>query len=227
MKKLQIILLQAIVSLIPVFYLLMIWNNLPESVPLHYDGQGKAKSFGSKPELLAVLLFMFAISVGMSLLLININKIDPKKRFPDNSKLPFKISWVVIIFITLMSTYIVYDTENYIKTNGTAFSVKYIMVLSCLLIAILGNFMNNIKPNYFVGIRTPWALEDEENWRLTHRLGSKIWFFGGLAMMILMIVLPDSASEYVMLGGLIPLVGIPFWYSYNIFSKKRKQRKSG
>jgi uncharacterized membrane protein len=82
--------------------------------------------------------------------------------------------------------------------------------------------MNNIKPNYFIGIRTPWNLEDVDNWRQTHHLASKIWFFGGLVMFFLSIILPENFVPYMTVVMLIPLALIPIYYSYSIFRQKQK-----
>ena len=37
--------------------------------------------------------------------------------------------------------------------------------------------MHSIKPNYFVGMRLPWTLESEANWRSTHQFASRavVW----------------------------------------------------
>jgi len=87
---------------------------------------------------------------------------------------------------------------------------------------ILGNFLNNVKPNYFIGFRTPWTLENEDNWRKTHHLGSKLWFFGGMLMIILILIISASYSHIVMLTGLIPLTIIPLAYSYYLFRQTKK-----
>jgi uncharacterized membrane protein len=71
--------------------------------------------------------------------------------------------------------------------------------------AVLGNYMHSIKPNYFVGFRTPWTLESEDNWRKTHQLVSKVWVPGGLLII--------SGTSF-----LLPFkAGIRFsclWYSF-------------
>ncbi|MDQ3142131.1 MAG: SdpI family protein [Bacteroidota bacterium] len=222
MSKTKTILLQALISLFPTIYFLSIWKSLPESVPTHYDSNFVANDFGSKFEMLAIILFMFAVSLGTSLLVINLNKIDPKQRYKTNNPIIIKISWAVIIFMTLISGFLVYETEHYTQTNISGFSPKYIVALVALLFVVLGNFMNNIKPNYFVGIRTPWTLESEENWRMTHHLSSKIWFFGGLFMFLLVIFLPQEYALYVIPFSVVPLAGIPIFYSYYIFRQKQK-----
>lgn len=43
--------------------------------------------------------------------------------------------------------------------------------------------MPKIKPNYFIGIRTPWALESEAVWNKTHRLGGKVFIAMGILSM--------------------------------------------
>ncbi len=223
MKNAKTILMQALIGLTPTIYLLSIWYNLPENVPTHYNLDNKADDFGSKFEILELILFMFAVTIGTSLLILNLDKFDPKKSYSSNNTLIVKISWAVTIFISLISCYIVYETEHYTQTAVSDISLKYIVALVALLFVVIGNFMNNIKPNYFVGIRTPWALDDEENWRMTHHLGSKIWFFGGLIMFVLVMFLPIEYVSYVIDFSIIPLAGIPVFYSFYIFRQKQKE----
>lgn len=223
MNKTKTILTQALIALIPTVYLLSIWNNLPESIPTHYDLNFVADNFGTKLEMFGIILFMYIIAIGTSLLVLNLNKFDPKQRYTGNNSLLIKISWATIIFISLIAGLIVYQTEHYTQGNAGGLSPKYMIALITLLFVVLGNLMNNIKPNYFVGIRTPWTLNDEENWRLTHHLGSKLWFFGGLIMFALVMLLPVEYSSRIMIFCLIILVGIPVFYSFYIFRQKQKQ----
>jgi uncharacterized membrane protein len=63
----------------------------------------------------------------------------------------------------------------------------------CLLIALLGNVMGKVRRNFFVGIRTPWTIANEQVWNATHRFAAKTFFAGGL------------------LGLLAVILGAPFW----------------
>jgi uncharacterized membrane protein len=223
MKKSLTILLQLLIALCPVIYFLIISNSLPASLPIHYNIDMIADKYGSKTELVGVLAVMFFISIGSSLLLLNISKFDPKQRYAETSPLMVKFSWTVVVFLALISAFIVYQTASYVKTNSSSFSGKYIIFAVCLLFTVIGNFMNNIKPNYFVGIRTPWNLEDPDNWRKTHHFSSKIWFFGGLILFVLTLLFPVEYVIFIFLIGLIPMVLVPFWYSYKLFKKKKDQ----
>jgi uncharacterized membrane protein len=224
MKNLRIVLWQAIFGLTPLIYLISIWNDLPDQVPVHYNANFEVDRMGSKFEILGVQIFLFALSVGLSLLLINIHKFDPKKRYADGHPLMQKITWASTVFMSAISFYMAYDTENYSVEHKGMLSPKYIMALIALLFVVLGNFMNSIKPNYFVGIRTPWTLHDEDNWRKTHQLGSKLWFFGGLLMFVFVLIVPVSLMDLVIIGSTIPLAIIPIWYSYHLFRQKNKAR---
>jgi uncharacterized membrane protein len=223
MRKSNTVLLQSLIGLIPIGYLLSIWNNLPDTVPTHYAVDLSADRFGTKPELSGIVLFVWAISSGVSLLISNLDKFDPKKKYVTANSLIIKISWTVVIFMTLTSTLFVYGAGHYMQKNIGAFSPKYMAALLSLLFVFLGNFMNTIKPNYFIGIKTPWSLENEENWRQTHQLGSKLWFFGGLLMLVLVMVFPSSYAHYILIGGIIVLTIVPTGYSYHVFRQMKRQ----
>lgn len=221
MKKGRILLKQALIGLIPIAYLLSIWNSLPTKVPIHYNLKNEVDTFGSKCEIFGLIILMFLISLLVSTLMLNIDKLDPKKISLSNSTLISKISWSISILLTLISIYIIYSTENYTQRNQNETLLKFIVVVVSLLFTIVGNFMNNIKPNYFIGIRTPWNIDNEENWRMTHNLGSKVWFFGGLIMILLVFYLHVESIFYVMGYSIIPLAVIPFLYSYYLTKQKK------
>ena len=44
-----------------------------------------------------------------------------------------------------------------------------------------GELPPQIKRNYSFGIKTPWALDDDRNWRLTHRVGGVAMVVAGIA----------------------------------------------
>jgi len=219
MKKFQVLLLQLVIAVIPVVSLLFRWNKLPETLPMHWDLNNEVDRFGSKYELLIFSIVITVISLGVSLLMLNIDKLDPKRSFSPTSILPKKFSWTMVIFITLLNVGIIQESIGYQSGEPGILGGKFIGIALTLLFAVTGNFMNNLKPNYFIGIRTPWNLENAENWRLTHHLASKLWFYGGLAGLLAVVVLPSSFSVIIILIVAIPLALIPFWYSYRVFSK--------
>jgi uncharacterized membrane protein len=56
------------------------------------------------------------------------------------------------------------------------------LVLVGGLLVVVGNVMGKLRPNYTVGIRTPWTLANERVWDQTHRFGGKVFVAGGLLL---------------------------------------------
>lgn len=49
-----------------------------------------------------------------------------------------------------------------------------------VLFIVLGNIMGKIRPNWFIGVRTPWTLSSKLSWTKTHRLSGWLFIFMGL-----------------------------------------------
>ena len=88
-----------------------------------------------------------------------------------------------------------------------------------LLFCVIGNFMPKFRHNYFCGIKSPWALANEENWRRTHRFAGPLWFWGGLGVAVLSFVLPQAAMFAASFAVFLALAVVPFVYSYILYKK--------
>lgn len=88
-----------------------------------------------------------------------------------------------------------------------------------LFFAILGNLTYNIKPNYFIGIRTPWTLKSEEVWRRTHHFGGIWTFITGLTGFVICIFAPVETLHTVVQVVIFAMAGICILYSYIIYKK--------
>ncbi|MEO8171832.1 MAG: SdpI family protein, partial [Sediminibacterium sp.] len=110
---------------------------------------------------------------------------------------------------------------------GRSFNVnKLVLPILGLLFSVLGNYMHSIKPNYFVGFRTPWALENEDNWRKTHQLMARIWVPGGLVITLGTLLLPFEAGYIFMFSITALMVAIPGVFSYRYYKKHEHDNKS-
>jgi uncharacterized membrane protein len=91
-----------------------------------------------------------------------------------------------------------------------------------LLFMLLGNYMKTIKANYFIGIRTPWTLEHESVWNSTHKLAGKLWFVGGLAIVISSLLTGNKFNGIFFISVTILLAFIPIIYSFLEYRKLKK-----
>lgn len=201
-----------ILMCVPFIYMAMIWNQLPEQVALHFGADGKPDRYGDKKGLLAPVLILMTVSLGIYLLMKNIDKFDPKRAKQMSKETFNKFGLLIVFFMSGLSTYIVHSALA--EETG-----NFLFVILGLFFAALGNLMHSVKPNYFVGIRVPWTLDNEDNWRKTHQLASKIWFAGGLLMAAAALFLPAALSFYVFLAMIVVMGFLPVIFSYLEFKK--------
>lgn len=208
-----------LIFIVPAAYLAFIWNELPEKVPMHYNLKGEIDRYGNKSELFIMIAVLFVINIGVYFLLSNINRIDPKKKYrEENLPRMRSLAFAISIFFSAIACFILYSCVH----AGIKFNPKFIVVGIGLLFTVIGNYFYTIKPNYFAGLRTPWALENEENWRLTHKLGGKLWFAGGIVLAITGLFLNNTALFIVLMATILIMVAIPIVYSYRLYVKQKK-----
>ena len=194
-----------LLSLLPVTIMYFLWNKLPDEIPTHYGLSGEADDWTKKSN--APYLFG-GLSLIIYLLLLVVPKIDPKGRIKKMGNKFFLVKMIVIGLISVMFSLVIISSSN----NSIVFSDYYPSVLF-LFFVILGNYIQAVQPNYFIGIRTPWTLEDPENWKATHRLGGRLWMFGGLLFFVIAFFVPQSLTTGFMLIGVLLLTLIPAGYS--------------
>ena len=129
----------------------------------------------------------------------------------------YSIRLITTLFITVLFTYIIYSVKE--QSLGHP---NFILMLIGAFFVLLGNYFKTIKPNYFVGIRTPWTLENEAVWKSTHKLGGKLWVVGGLLIIITSLVFsePTALTLSIVITAIITLV--PIAHSYLEFKKSPK-----
>jgi len=94
-------------------------------------------------------------------------------------------------------------------------------------VVIFGVVMAKIRPNWFVGIRTPWTLTSQESWTRTHRVGG--WLFIVMGLWTLLLAVERTAwalAVWVIILG-ATVVGL-FAYSYLVWrADPRKMPPTG
>ena len=214
MNKLTKEILLILISLLPYIYLAYIWDQLPERVATHFNIEGKADGWSSR----RTLLYLPAIlGLGIYFLMLIIPAIDPKKKIQEMGDNFFSIRLLIAVFMAALNVVIL----NAAKEGGME-NANILLVLMGALFAGLGNYMQTVRPNYFVGIRTPWTLESESVWKLTHRLASKVWMAGGILIVFISLLLQDNKLVFIIFFVLVRvMVILPVVYSYLLLKKER------
>ncbi|NNG67807.1 SdpI family protein [Caldanaerobacter subterraneus] len=190
-----------------------IFGRLPAKIPIHWNISGQVDSFGPKHD----IFILPSIITIIYFVMLYVPIIDPKRanygKFAGAYRL---IRAVVVIILSAVYFASAYSALGYrIEVNRMSNLIIPFMLIG------FGSVMGKLRHNYFVGIRTPWTLADEEVWNNTHQLAGKLWliagiiglfasFFGGAWVTVFMFVL------------LITAVIVPIVYSYIIFKNKGK-----
>jgi uncharacterized membrane protein len=206
-----------LIIILPVIYLAIVWNRMPDKIAMHFDIKGNADKFDSKNEFLWFMGIMLVVSAGIYLLLTNVYRIDPKRYAAENKDRLRKIGFAVVTFMSAIECLVIYvGVQGSLKLD-----IHIMFALMGVFWAVIGNYMNNIKPNYFAGFRLPWTLENEDNWRRTHHLASKLWFAGGLLIAVVCIFSNTTVSIFTLFIISIIIIVIPIAYSYRMYARSK------
>lgn len=201
----------SIISIIASILILIIFNilfydKMPAELPTHWNFQGQADDYSSKFDAMVLTHgFLVVMNIFACFMLDN----DPRNKRQNNfvmtiSKLSMPAIMLLIYIITVMAGF------------GREVKVSTILpIFIGLLFIAIGNYLPKIKRNYTMGIKLPWTLNSDENWRRTHRLGGICFVIIGLCL-ILSVFLKSEIVFLVplILGGIIPAI-----YSYYLYTK--------
>ena len=205
-RNLKVLIISSILTILPILAGLILWNQLPEQIPTHWNAAGEIDGWSSKP---FAIFGLPMIMLGAQWLCVLGTLADPKK---ENH--PDKVLHLVFWIIPALS--IVLNTLTFATALGKEVRVEVIMpILIGLILAIVGNYMPKCKQNYTIGIKIPWTLNSEENWNRTHRFAGWLWTFCGIALMLTGII----GGFWIFLFVVLLMVFAPILYSYLLFRK--------
>jgi len=178
-------------------------------LPVHWRPDGRADRFAGRTE---AFLMMPVIVLAMCGLFAAIVRYMPREQVEGGKHgLGVIISALLVLFLTIQSGLLLTGLGMPVAM------VQLIMLGMALLLIVTGNVLPKSQPNRFAGIRLPWTLADQANWRATHRLVGMLMMAGGflLAILALLPIHPLVLFAGFLLAVLIPLIvgGI---YSYQL-----------
>lgn len=203
-KNSKISIIASLVILI--IFNVLFYNKMPDQLPTHWNFQGQADDYSSKFQAMVMIQgFLVLMNLFLCFMLDN----DPKNERQNNflmtlTKLSMPIMMIVIYVITILA-----GLGREVNT-----SVIISLLIGVLFIAI-GNYMPKVKRNYTVGIKLPWTLNSDENWRRTHRFGGLCFILMGLCFF----ATPLVKSELIIFIPIAIVLVLPMIYSYYLYTK--------
>lgn len=207
MNRKKMIFLTSLFILIPILVGLVLWNKLPEEIPVHFNSAGEPDNYSSK----AFAIFFIPLFLWVMHLLTGfITLADPKKQ-----NIGDKVFLLVLFIIPSASIFGM--IIMYTGALGLAVSINMFGYLFLgIVFLVVGNYMPKSRQNYSIGIKLPWTLHDTENWNKTHRFAGVVWILCGIVLLVNIVldfiwIVPVSVAVAALL---------PTLYSFLLFVRK-------
>jgi len=195
---------------------LWVYPTLPAEIPTHWNMAGNIDAYSSK----GMIILLAVLPVALYLLMVFLPKIDPKRKSYDLHKKAYEVTK---IFISILLSVLVWITI--LVAKGVELDVGLIVsFMTGILFITLGNYMGQIRHNYFFGIRTPWTLANESVWKKTHRIGGYTFMAMGVCL-ILVNLLRNYMPSWIMLAIILLGAGVPVVYSYFAYKKITQEKR--
>ena len=198
----------SLATLLPVVPGLLFWKRLPDTVATSFGTDNAAKGFSGKAfAVFGIPLFCLA----MLWLCIFILSLDPRKKNigPGMRNL---VIWL-IPGVSWLGAAVIYPYNLGYRLDITSLMCGIFGVL----FACIGFFLPATRQNQTVGVRVPWTLSSEENWKRTHRFAGRLWMAGGAALVVL--ALSGAAGIAGLTGIVLASTLLPCIYSYVLHRK--------
>ena len=205
-RNLKVLIISSILTILPILVGLILWNQLPDQIPTHWNQAGEIDGWSSKP---FAVFGLPLIMVAAQWLCVLGTLADPKKaNHPD--KVLHLVFWIIPVLSVIL------NALTYATALGKEVRVEVITpVLVGLVLTIIGNYMPKCKQNYTIGIKIPWTLHSEENWNRTHRFAGWLWTFSGIVIMLS----GFFGGAWIFLAVVLLMILAPMIYSYLLFRK--------
>lgn len=178
----------------------------PERYPIHFGTNGEVDSYASR----WFGLFLMPAIITLVTVLYNLQpRIDPRRAnyaaFPGTFRLMRLAIVIVLTGIHLATIAVALGWDIRID--------RVVPLMVGVLFTILGNVLGKTRPNWFIGIRTPWTLSSDDVWTRTHRFVGRLMVVAGLLMVGTSLLLPSATLYVVVVTAALIAVG-SFAYSY-------------
>ena len=204
------VIISSVITLLPMLTGLILWNNLPELLTTHWGFDGHADGWHGRG--MAVFVLPLILLAGHWLCIFVTSK-DPKNKNFEGKSLNL-IFWLIPV-ISNYAFALIYSTA--FGKNWDQHMILFL--LFGVLFMVIGNYLPKTRQNYTMGIKVPWALNNEENWNATHRFGGKVWVIGGV-LFLFASLLPEELTPFVLLVLVLILALVPTLYSYLYYKKQ-------
>lgn len=202
-------LVTCIITILPMFLGLFLWNRLPDQIATHFDFNGTPDGYSSKR---FAVIGIYVFCLFMHIFCAVVTCLDPKKK--NVSPKVYRLILCICPLVSLWCAALIYSNALHAPLHF----INWGSLLMGVIFLVTGNYLPKCRQNYTIGIKLPWTLDDEENWNYTHRLAGKLWMIGGVLIILLgfQTVVPSMAVSMTIM---VVVTMIPAIASYLYYKK--------
>jgi uncharacterized membrane protein len=178
---------------------------MPGQMATHWNANGVVD--GTMPKLWG-LLFLPTLTASLLVLFAAIPRIDPLRENIAAFREYYDL------FVVLFTAFMLYVHLLVILWN-LGYRFDFTMVLSSaigVLFYFVGALMSRVERNWFIGVKTPWTLSNDDVWKRTHRRAGPLFKLAGV-IAVLAVFVPRYAI-YLMVGPVLLISAYLTLYSY-------------
>ena len=197
------------------------WSTLPSDavLPTHWDMNGKVNGTMTKAWGLSILPL---IGLGITLLLAAVPRIEPRRDNMVASRKPFLAFWLIALVVIAVSHAMIVGVAL-----GYPLDIPGVLiVLIPISLAVGGNYLGKARPNFFLGIRTPWTLSSDLSWEKTHRMLGRLFVCSAIIVLAVRFAIGTEAA-FLALAGTISASAVLGIISSYVFWKNDPARRTG
>lgn len=210
------ILLSLLLTAATLLATLIVYPQLPESVPIHWNIRGEVDGHGGK----VWTLLTPALMVGFLLLFWVLPRLSPKHFEVDSFRSTY---WFIALVLTGYFAYL-HGLLTWAAWQGKVDITRAILAGMLVMFSLLGNVLGKVRRNFYVGIKTPWTLASERVWNDTHRLAGKT-FVGAAILGLLAVVLPVPLPAVIIAVVVSMIIGSVIPAAYSLWLYKRLEKR--
>ena len=196
------------------------WPQLPADaqIPIHWGLDGQVNGYASKEVgLLLLPLMTAAIAVMFAL----IPRFEPRRPNLERSGRAYGAIWIAVV--TLLGA--IHLLAVGVALGADVDVTRLVLISVGLVFVVIGNYLPTVRPNYFVGIRTPWTLASDLSWVRTHRVGGRLFVLEGLVLIVFGLLGARAQMLAVgVIGAIVVLLAVVFAYSYRVWKADPNKR---
>lgn len=200
-----------ILALAPLLFAWMVYDRLPAQIPSHFGLDGQPDGYSGK---FGLIVIFSVLVLGLPFLMKWLPALDPRREnYRKFSRFYELFRLVVTLFLSGMFT------ATLLYALGYPVNISKVVLTGVgLLWMVIGNYLGQVRSNWFFGIKLPWTLENEEVWRRTHRLSGPLWMGAGI-LLVLSVFLPSSVTLWTVSLSVLVILLVPPVYAYYLFRK--------